>query len=99
MTVEEDLLRLSLKDLPTALRSIVESHLNAYNLVQREVDGRALNFYRIKRGLPTLPQSLDGFAKIPGDAWDCGWNAGVLSTPAAPPGENTTPPSISSAPS
>lgn len=50
MPVEEALLRLSLEELPTALRSIVESHLNAYNLVQREIDGRSLNFCRIKGG-------------------------------------------------
>jgi hypothetical protein len=48
MPVEKALLRLSLEELPTALKSIVESQINVYNLVQREVDGRALNFYRIK---------------------------------------------------
>jgi hypothetical protein len=48
MPIEEALLRLSVEELPTALQSIVESHINAYNLVQREVDGRALNFYRIE---------------------------------------------------
>jgi hypothetical protein len=50
MPVEEALLRLSVKELPAALRPIVESHITAYNLVQREADGRALNFYRIKGG-------------------------------------------------
>ena len=50
MPVEEALLRLSVEELPSALRSIIESHINACNLVQREVDGRALNFYRIKGG-------------------------------------------------
>ena len=32
-------------------------------------------------GQPTLPQSLDGFAKVTGDTWGYGWNAGVLFTP------------------
>ena len=47
--------------LPSQLRVPVEAQVSAYNLVQREVDGRALNFYRKKRfkvvrgDLPRLP--------------------------------------------
>ena len=33
--------------LDAQIRSVVQSHFNEYNLVQREVDGRALNFYKI----------------------------------------------------
>jgi long-chain fatty acid transport protein len=32
-------------------------------------------------GAPTVPQSLDGFAKVTGDTWGYGWNVGVLVTP------------------
>jgi len=32
------------------IRPAVESHFEQYNLVQREIDGRALNFYRVERG-------------------------------------------------
>lgn len=38
--------------LPPALRTNVEAQFSAYNLVQRESDGRALNFYRKKNGIP-----------------------------------------------
>ena len=37
-------------ELPTSLRETVEAQMDSYNLVQREVDGRALNFYRKVRG-------------------------------------------------
>lgn len=37
-------------ELPPALREIVEAQFESYNLVQREIDGRALNFYRKVRG-------------------------------------------------
>jgi long-chain fatty acid transport protein len=33
-------------------------------------------------GAGTAPQSLDGFAKVTGDTWGYGWNAGVLFTPS-----------------
>lgn len=33
--------------LPDQLRRVVESQLEEYNLVQREADGRALNFYKL----------------------------------------------------
>ena len=44
--------------LPVDLRTIVTAQLNAYNLVQREIDGRALNFYRFKTGLPAFVDDL-----------------------------------------
>jgi hypothetical protein len=37
-------------DLPGKLRAIVEAQFESYNLVQREADGRALNFYRSRLG-------------------------------------------------
>ena len=36
--------------LPDWLRTTVEAQIESYNLVQREVDGRALNFYRKRSG-------------------------------------------------
>lgn len=52
--------------LPDWLRSTVESQFEAYNLVQREVDGRQLNFFRKTGdvtndmgGLPTLEMMID----------------------------------------
>jgi hypothetical protein len=47
---EAQLLSLAVDELPADLRRIVEAQLRAFNLVQREVDGRALNFYRKKGG-------------------------------------------------
>ena len=44
--------------LPHDLRTIVTTQLNSYNLVQREVDGRALNFYRFKNGSPAFTDDL-----------------------------------------
>ncbi len=44
--------------LPPGLRSIVTTQLEAYNLVQRESDGRALNFYRFKNGSPAFIDDL-----------------------------------------
>lgn len=44
------------------IRSIVESQFEEYNLVQREVDGRALNFYRVRlfaRAPLSVSNSLD----------------------------------------
>lgn len=46
---ESQLLALAVDELPADLRRIVDAQLHVFNLVQREVDGRALNFYR-KRG-------------------------------------------------
>ncbi|WP_425260350.1 hypothetical protein ACPOLB_05710 [Rubrivivax sp. RP6-9] len=39
------LLRSMVEELPDQLRSVVESQFDEYNLVQREQDRRALNFY------------------------------------------------------
>jgi hypothetical protein len=49
--------------LPPPLRSAVESQFDAYNLVQREVDGRALNFYR-KKG-----RKANNMEGLPVGAW------------------------------
>jgi hypothetical protein len=60
-SVEYALLDAAVTALPQELRSIVVAQFGAYNLVQREVDGRALNFYRKGPGaakseeLPVLP--------------------------------------------
>lgn len=40
------------------IRGVVESQFEQYNLVQREVDGRALNFYRKSRGRVVEPSAL-----------------------------------------
>lgn len=45
---EYRLLCLLVAALPAHLRDIVERQFDAYNLVQREADGRALNFYRVQ---------------------------------------------------
>jgi hypothetical protein len=49
-------------ELPAHLREIVEAQFQSYALVQREVDGRALNFYpaglalrRLRKGIWALP--------------------------------------------
>jgi hypothetical protein len=58
-SVEYALVDAAVAALPPELRSIVEAQFDAYDLVQREVDGRALNFYRkgaaTAEGLPVLP--------------------------------------------
>ena len=43
-------LKTLVESLDPKLRGVVESHFEEYNLVQREVDARALNFYRVKIG-------------------------------------------------
>lgn len=64
--VEFDLLQHLVGSLPPSLRSIVEIQFGAYNRVYREIDGRALNFYRLKRGkaadmegLPLLDMAVE----------------------------------------
>ena len=60
---EQVILNGLIEDLPEHLKPTVISQFEAYNLVQREVDGRALNFYRIwpipiisvLRPVPNLP--------------------------------------------
>ena len=78
---EFQLLQQLIGSLPTSLRSVVETQFEAYNLVQRETDGRALNFYKKKggsannmKGLPLLDMAVDEAplirltANIAGDA-------------------------------
>ena len=64
--VEFGLLQQLVDSLPPPLRSAVERQFDAYNLVQREVDNRALNFYRKKvgkannmEGLPLLTMFVE----------------------------------------
>lgn len=58
--LEAGLLQRMVDELPDKLKTVVEAQFEAYNLVQREADGRALNFYRKKvgrddfRGVPLL---------------------------------------------
>ncbi|MEP7282387.1 MAG: hypothetical protein ABI696_10450 [Rubrivivax sp.] len=54
-------------ELPDHLRATVESQFNQSNLVQRESDGRALNFYRMGlfRTKPLSPRT-----RLPGGAGD-----------------------------
>jgi hypothetical protein len=57
---EHEVLVRLISELPPPLRGVVESQFTLYNLVQRESDGRALNFYLMSGmsptnvGLPTL---------------------------------------------
>jgi hypothetical protein len=44
---EHFVLRTLVESLDPEIKSTVQSHFSEYNLVQREVDGRALNFYKI----------------------------------------------------
>jgi len=41
--------------LPQHLRPVVNAQLNSYNLAQREIDGRAINFYRRPAPHPNVP--------------------------------------------
>ena len=52
--VEFYLLSKLVERLPEHLKRTVESQFDNYHLVQREVDGRALNFYPEKRGAEKL---------------------------------------------
>jgi hypothetical protein len=56
---EHRLLCLLVAALPPQLRDTVERQFASYNLAQRESDGRALNFYRVRLGrsgvLPVSP--------------------------------------------
>ncbi len=64
--VEYELLEQLVASLPPPLRSVVETQCEAYNLVQLEVNRRAINFYRKKagkannmEGLPLLQMDVD----------------------------------------
>src|ERR1700758_1027826 len=48
--VESGLLQRMVDELPGKLRAVVEAQFETYNLVQREADGRAVNFYRRRWG-------------------------------------------------
>jgi len=48
--VEFGLLQALATSLPPALQTTVEAQFEAYNFAQREPDGRALTFYRKKKG-------------------------------------------------
>jgi hypothetical protein len=50
--LEAALLQRLVAELPDRLRSTVEAQFAAYDLAQREVDGRAVNFYRKGFGMP-----------------------------------------------
>jgi hypothetical protein len=54
-------------ELPAHLREIVEAQFQSYGLVQREVDGRALNFYPTGRALRKLRKGIWGLTvpKLP----------------------------------
>jgi hypothetical protein len=47
---EHFVLRTLVESLDPEIKGTVQSHFDEYNLVQREVDGRALNFYKIGSG-------------------------------------------------
>ena len=44
---EQQLLAALVAELPPHLRPVAEAQFAEYNLVQREVDGRSLNFYKV----------------------------------------------------
>jgi hypothetical protein len=50
--LESEITKRLVSELPPELRQIVEAQFSAYVLVQREVDGRALNFYPRRKDLP-----------------------------------------------
>ena len=61
LPLEERLLEAFVGHMPAPFQAPLRAQLDAYNLAQREVDGRALNLYRMKGGrvvrddLPPLP--------------------------------------------
>jgi hypothetical protein len=63
---EHRLLCILVGELPSHLRETVERQFESYNLAQREIDGRALNFYCVRLGRsgvapvsPLLSSKLD----------------------------------------
>ncbi len=52
--LEFEFLLLLIDALPEVMKDVVRTQFEAFNLVQREVDGRALNFYRMKGGKPDM---------------------------------------------
>lgn len=61
LPIEQALMTAMIEALPPPLQQAVQQQIDAYNLVQREADGRALNFYRMvgrkasRDGIPPLP--------------------------------------------
>ena len=55
-SLEHDLLVALVDALPAPMRATVLAQFASYNLVQREIDGRALNFYRV-RGLRSIDRA------------------------------------------
>src|SRR5688572_21049146 len=45
-SIEKCLLQIFVERMPQKLRAVIEQQVDRYNLVQRESDGRAINFYR-----------------------------------------------------
>jgi hypothetical protein len=66
---ERKLLDIAVAELPPAIRTTVETQLAAYNLAQREVGGRTINFYRKamsnKRRTTSMPQLKTRQAQAP----------------------------------
>lgn len=48
--LEEKLLSVFFDHVPEKIGVIIKQQFKPYNLLQREIDGRATNFYRIKKG-------------------------------------------------
>lgn len=59
--IEHRLIEELISSLPDWLRATVEAQIDAYDLVQREIDGRALNFYRKRSG---KADSMDGLPTL-----------------------------------
>ena len=51
--------------LPEHLEATVQAQLRSYNLAQREIDGRAINFYRRPALLPQMPPLPMSVAETP----------------------------------
>ena len=55
---DHHVLSLLVSELPTNLREKVERQFDSYDLVQREIDKRALNFYPCRTGAPPAAATL-----------------------------------------
>ena len=81
--VERTLLQAGIESFPERLRTPLLAQVEACNLVQREHDGRALNFYRkqggavTRDGLPELPIK-PGEVRLLGIAFELAGRAGRL---------------------
>lgn len=45
---EEQSIKLCIENLPENLKGIAAAQFKEYNLIQREYDGRTVNFYKVK---------------------------------------------------